>query len=219
MTLAMVKVLPEPVTPSSVWYACPPSRPSTSPRIASGWSPCGSNADSTMKREREDPLRLVRQHDPHVVETPHRDRKLQLALRHDLVAHEVVHHALVFRHVRVGAELFGDLKDLLVRDHLVDPRQVVQFVAHQLDALQNPLIERKAIVVVFDDLRVPGRQETLFEALIQVYCKIHGPFSRVDTDTPLPAQSSAGLCGAFPNLYSAFLNLNSRESEFLLNTS
>src|SRR5215472_2423344 len=41
MTLAIVKVLPEPVTPSSVWNASPSWIPSTSPAMASGWSPAG----------------------------------------------------------------------------------------------------------------------------------------------------------------------------------
>ena len=39
MTLAMVKVLPEPVTPSSVWYRSPRRMPSLSAATASGWSP------------------------------------------------------------------------------------------------------------------------------------------------------------------------------------
>lgn len=37
----MVYVLPEPVTPSSVWYDRPSSMFSTSLRMASGWSPAG----------------------------------------------------------------------------------------------------------------------------------------------------------------------------------
>jgi hypothetical protein len=41
ITLAMVKVLPEPVTPSSTWSFSPPDTPSMSWRIASGWSPAG----------------------------------------------------------------------------------------------------------------------------------------------------------------------------------
>ena len=36
MTLAIVKVLPEPVTPSKVWYARPSLMPSTSLSIAAG---------------------------------------------------------------------------------------------------------------------------------------------------------------------------------------
>ncbi len=43
ITLAMVKVLPDPVTPSRVRCARPPSRPSVSARMASGWSPAGVN--------------------------------------------------------------------------------------------------------------------------------------------------------------------------------
>ena len=42
MTFAIVKVLPEPVTPSSVWKARPSWMPSTSLAIASGWSPAGA---------------------------------------------------------------------------------------------------------------------------------------------------------------------------------
>lgn len=37
----MLKVLPEPVTPSNVWCDSPASMPSTNWRIASGWSPAG----------------------------------------------------------------------------------------------------------------------------------------------------------------------------------
>ncbi len=37
----MVKVLPEPVTPSSVWKLSPSLTPSTRPWIAAGWSPAG----------------------------------------------------------------------------------------------------------------------------------------------------------------------------------
>ena len=42
MTLAIVKVLPEPVTPSSVCFARPLRAPSTSCAIAWGWSPAGT---------------------------------------------------------------------------------------------------------------------------------------------------------------------------------
>ena len=41
MTLAMVKVLPEPVTPSSTCSARPSSSPCTSVSMAWGWSPVG----------------------------------------------------------------------------------------------------------------------------------------------------------------------------------
>jgi hypothetical protein len=41
ITLAMVYVLPEPVTPSSVCFARPLSKPSISFAIACGWSPAG----------------------------------------------------------------------------------------------------------------------------------------------------------------------------------
>jgi hypothetical protein len=37
----MVKVLPEPVTPSSTWSRSPRSIPAISSAIASGWSPAG----------------------------------------------------------------------------------------------------------------------------------------------------------------------------------
>ena len=39
MICAMLKVLPEPVTPNSVWYLYPFSSPSTSRSMAWGWSP------------------------------------------------------------------------------------------------------------------------------------------------------------------------------------
>ena len=42
MTLAMVKVLPEPVTPSRTWCFSPAKTPRTSWPMASGWSPQGS---------------------------------------------------------------------------------------------------------------------------------------------------------------------------------
>jgi hypothetical protein len=41
ITLAMVKVLPEPVTPSSTWVCSPCSAASLSSAIAVGWSPAG----------------------------------------------------------------------------------------------------------------------------------------------------------------------------------
>jgi len=45
MTLATVKVLPEPVTPSSTWERRPCSSPRVSASIASGWSPAGWNSE------------------------------------------------------------------------------------------------------------------------------------------------------------------------------
>ena len=41
ITFAMVKVLPEPVTPSSTWSFSPACMPETSSEIARGWSPWG----------------------------------------------------------------------------------------------------------------------------------------------------------------------------------
>ncbi len=46
----MVKVLPEPVTPSSTWSRSWARTPFTISSIACGWSPCGSNSDTTRKR-------------------------------------------------------------------------------------------------------------------------------------------------------------------------
>ena len=43
----MVKVLPEPVTPSSTWSRSLARTPLTSSSIACGWSPFGSNSDTT----------------------------------------------------------------------------------------------------------------------------------------------------------------------------
>src|SRR3990167_6170377 len=51
ITLAMVKVLPEPVTPSRVWNTSPSFTPSTSCRIASGWSPAGGYGRNSSKGE------------------------------------------------------------------------------------------------------------------------------------------------------------------------
>src|SRR3954447_18429724 len=50
MVCASVMVLPDPVTPSRVWYLSPRRRPSVSSRIALGWSPAGSNGATTSKR-------------------------------------------------------------------------------------------------------------------------------------------------------------------------
>ena len=44
MTAAVVKLLPEPVMPSSVWNRSPRSMPSASAAIASGWSPAGDRS-------------------------------------------------------------------------------------------------------------------------------------------------------------------------------
>jgi hypothetical protein len=41
MTFAIVKVFPEPVTPSSVWCRWPARIDATSRSIACGWSPVG----------------------------------------------------------------------------------------------------------------------------------------------------------------------------------
>ena len=42
ITLATEKVLPLPVTPSSVWCASPDSMPSIKGAMAAGWSPAGA---------------------------------------------------------------------------------------------------------------------------------------------------------------------------------
>ncbi len=44
---ASVSVLPDPVTPSSVWYLSPRTRPAVSSTMALGWSPAGSNGATT----------------------------------------------------------------------------------------------------------------------------------------------------------------------------
>jgi hypothetical protein len=44
MTFAIVYVLPEPVTPSSVWQTRPSFSPCVRRSIASGWSPAGAMA-------------------------------------------------------------------------------------------------------------------------------------------------------------------------------
>ena len=49
MTCAMVKVLPEPVTPRRVWSVRPFLMPSVRALIAVGWSPAGVNSDSMRK--------------------------------------------------------------------------------------------------------------------------------------------------------------------------
>src|SRR5438105_3152959 len=59
MTLAIVKVLPEPVTPSKVWWGRPSPRPRTSCSIAAGWSPAGGNGLTNWNSGmvRSDPIR------------------------------------------------------------------------------------------------------------------------------------------------------------------
>jgi len=48
-TLAMVNVLPEPVTPSRAWCRSPRLTPATSSPIARGWSPCGLKSLRSLK--------------------------------------------------------------------------------------------------------------------------------------------------------------------------
>ena len=50
MTLAIVKVLPEPVTPSRVCSSRPRFTPLARASIASGWSPEGLNSETNSKR-------------------------------------------------------------------------------------------------------------------------------------------------------------------------
>ena len=49
ITLATVKVLPEPVTPKSTWSRSSALTPLTSSLMAVGWSPFGSNSDTDLK--------------------------------------------------------------------------------------------------------------------------------------------------------------------------
>src|SRR3954454_7057851 len=49
MVCAIVYVLPEPVTTSSVWWRRPRESPSTSLSMACGWSPVGSNGATRLK--------------------------------------------------------------------------------------------------------------------------------------------------------------------------
>ena len=56
---AMVALLPEPVMPSSVWNRSPRSSPCVSPSIALGWSPAGSNSDTTLNGWRLDGVGFV----------------------------------------------------------------------------------------------------------------------------------------------------------------
>ena len=48
MTFAMVNVLPEPVTPRSVWYLAPLPISRTSCSIACGWSPAGLKSETNL---------------------------------------------------------------------------------------------------------------------------------------------------------------------------
>ena len=45
---AIVKVLPDPVTPNKVWWSKPSWRPDTKLLIAVGWDPAGSKSDTTF---------------------------------------------------------------------------------------------------------------------------------------------------------------------------
>ena len=49
MILAMVKVLPLPVTPLSTWWRSPASTPAASASMACCWSPAGSKSATTLK--------------------------------------------------------------------------------------------------------------------------------------------------------------------------
>src|SRR3974390_474377 len=49
MTLATVKVLPEPVTPKSTWWGCPALIPRSSCLMARGWSPLGRKSETNLK--------------------------------------------------------------------------------------------------------------------------------------------------------------------------
>src|SRR5689334_20368507 len=64
MTLAIVKLLPDPVMPSSVWNRSPFSKPRPSASMASGWSPAGSmgvtNSNSGTGFERTGGVRQLR---------------------------------------------------------------------------------------------------------------------------------------------------------------
>src|SRR4051812_47795170 len=51
MTLAMVKVLPDPVTPIRVWYFSPVWKARVNFSMAWGWSPAGWKGDSSLKRD------------------------------------------------------------------------------------------------------------------------------------------------------------------------
>ena len=50
MVCARVIVLPDPVTPSRVWYLSPRRSPALSSAMALGWSPAGENGAMTSKR-------------------------------------------------------------------------------------------------------------------------------------------------------------------------
>jgi hypothetical protein len=50
MICAAVKVLPEPVTPSSTWSRSPAPMPATSSAMACGWSPAGWKPETISKR-------------------------------------------------------------------------------------------------------------------------------------------------------------------------
>jgi len=49
MTFAIVKVLPEPVTPRSVCTWLPSLKPCTKASMASGWSPVGAKSEWSLK--------------------------------------------------------------------------------------------------------------------------------------------------------------------------
>ena len=66
-TLAIVKVLPEPVTPNKVWYFSPNKRPFESFSIACGWSPVGLYSDCIWKFMRQVFLTKIRNREEYYI--------------------------------------------------------------------------------------------------------------------------------------------------------
>src|SRR6185295_19815219 len=57
MVCAIVKVLPEPVTPSRTWCLSPRSSPVTSSPIARSWSPASEKSETRLKRSYKEGIR------------------------------------------------------------------------------------------------------------------------------------------------------------------
>ncbi len=118
--------------------------------------------------EREEQIRRGRQHDAHVHVALYRDRRPQFALRNDDLADEAVDHPLELRQVGVGAELLGDLEDFRLRHRLMQIVELVQRISHHANPVQDPFVERKPLVWICNDLRIPLMRQAALQFRVNV---------------------------------------------------
>src|SRR5262249_51931163 len=114
--------------------------------------------------EREDRLRLVRKHNPHVDEALYADRELQFPFWNHELTNELIQHPAEFRQVRIRTKLFRHFIDVGVGDHLVEVAKVIYLVTHKVDTISDPFREWKLAVVIIDDARIPCARETALQA-------------------------------------------------------